>query len=199
MNTPSPVRCIQTCFCQLSVDFTDWVRESLLCVNVGSTTQQIESDPKIENSQPLESDLSQKQGFSTAIAIRVRQISLEADLGQSISTIALNLMSMRFRTRLTEEMSEIGVTVDRVDMTARGNLSGHMHMPDFSFQTLRKRRGPSLDNLGKNNMLELSLTSGSLDIQLQSDWQWLLQYRYVLFVITSMAIHQHYNYSVPTH
>ena len=153
------------------------------------TTQQIESDPKIENSQPLESDLSQKQGFSTAIAIRVRQISLEADLGQSISTVALNLMSMRFRTRLTEEMSEIGVTVDRVDMTARGNLSGHMHMPDFSFQTLRKRRGPSLDNLGKNNMLELSLTSGSLDIQLQSDWQWLLQYRYVLFVITSMAIH----------
>lgn len=120
---------------------------------------------------------SHKQGFSTAIAVRVRRISLEADLGQSISTISLDLTCARLRTFLTQKISEIGVSVDSVDLQARGNLSGHLRMPDFFFQTVRKRRGPSPDAEGRNNMLELSLTSGSLDIQLQSDWLWLLQYR----------------------
>lgn len=142
-----------------------------------NTSQSFDTDSKLEKILPLETEQSQKQGFSTAIVVRVRQIALEADLGQSISTIALDLASARLRTRLTQNMSEISVSVDRVDVQARGNLSGHIHMPDFFFQTLRKREGPSPDDKGRNNMLELTLTSGAIDIQLQSDWLWLLQYR----------------------
>ena len=115
--------------------------------------------------------------FDTALVIRVREIKLEADLGQSISVVTFELRGARARTRLTEEVSEISISIDRVDTQARGNLSGHLRMPDFLFRTVRRRQGPRLDghNLGK--MLELSMTSGTLDIQLQSDWLWLLQYR----------------------
>lgn len=121
---------------------------------------------------------AQKQGIDTAIIIRVRQIRLEADLGQSISTVALELQSATVRTRITDEVSELAVSVERVDTQARGNLSGHLRMPDFLFRTVRKRQDLHADKQPLGRMLELFLTSGTLDIQLQSDWLWLLQYRY---------------------
>lgn len=122
-----------------------------------------------------------KQGFDTAILIHVRSIALEADLGQSICTVTLDLKAARARARLTESFSEISVSVDEVDIAARGNLSGYLRMPDFAFRTVQRRirRSSKASQLELNNMLELNLTTGTLDAQLQSDWLWLLQYRCV--------------------
>ncbi|KAI5121559.1 hypothetical protein M0805_000740 [Coniferiporia weirii] len=122
-------------------------------------------------------DQPPKQGFDTAIVVRVRQILLEADLGQSISVVTFELQSALIRTRLTSDFSEISVSVARVDVQARGNLSGHLRMPDFLFRTVRRRRGIHSEEQPLSQMLELHLTTGTLDIQVQSDWLWLLQYR----------------------
>jgi hypothetical protein len=142
-----------------------------------NTAQGNEKVTKLEKGGAAEVDHPTSQGFSTAIAIRVRRIRLEADLGQSISVVVLDLTSVRFGTRLTQKVSDICVSVDQVDVKAQGNLSGYVRMPDFFFKTVRKREGPSPDDNGQNNMLQLSLTSGALDILLRSDLLWLLQYR----------------------
>ncbi|KAL5507471.1 CSF1 [Sanghuangporus vaninii] len=120
---------------------------------------------------------SPKQGFDTAIVIHVRRIVLEVDLGQSICSVTLDLQKALNRIRLTSTRSELFVSFARVDMQARGNLSGRLSMPDFVFRTVRMRQVSGVDKQPLNRILELNLTSGTLDIQLQSDWLWLLQYR----------------------
>ncbi|KAL5523541.1 hypothetical protein ACEPAG_7714 [Sanghuangporus baumii] len=118
-----------------------------------------------------------KQGFDTALVIHVRHIALEVDLGQSICSVTLDLQKALNRIRLTSTRSELFVSFARVDMQARGNLSGRLSMPDFVFRTVRMRQASGVDKQSLNRILELNLTSGTLDIQLQSDWLWLLQYR----------------------
>ena len=100
-------------------------------------------------------------------------------MGQSISIVTFELLKAVVRLRLTSTYSELAFLFDNVDVQARGNLSGYLRMPDFMFRTMRRRQGPHVDNQPFSRMLELNLKSGTLDIQLQSDWLWLLQYRYV--------------------
>lgn len=126
---------------------------------------------------PSSVEQAPKQGIDTAIIVRVRQIRFEADLGQSISTVTMELQSVTVRTRMSDDISELAVAVERVDTQARGNLSGHLRMPDFLFRTVRKRQDLHGNKQPLGRMLELFLTSGTLDVQLQSDWLWLLQYR----------------------
>ncbi|EJD02702.1 uncharacterized protein FOMMEDRAFT_146573 [Fomitiporia mediterranea MF3/22] len=122
-------------------------------------------------------DQAPKQGFDTAILIRVRHIKLDADLGQSISFVIFDLQDALIRARLTSECTELSISFDRVELQAKGNLSGHLRMPDFAFRTIRRRYSSVTEKQPLSRMLELNLTSGTLDVQLQSDWLWLLQYR----------------------
>lgn len=122
-------------------------------------------------------DQAPKQGFDTVVVVRVRHIKLEADLGQSISTVTFDLQTALIRTRMTSKYSELTITFAYVEMQAKGNLSGHLRMPDFAFRTVRKRHTGEVGKHSLSRMLELNLTSGTLDVQLQSDWLWLLQYR----------------------
>lgn len=154
------------CFKAVWLDHIPVLSNDLLPVSASSN----------ENEVPVPDAHPPKQGFDTSILINIRRVALDADLGQSISMVALELQSMRARTHLTEGVSDLSVSIDRVDVEARGNLSGHLRVPDFLFQTVRRREG-SFDRQGLSRMLELHLTSGILDIQLQSDWLWLLQYR----------------------
>ena len=135
--------------------------------------------PSSKLSASSTSEQSSKQGFDTAVVVRIRRISLEADMGQSISIVTFELLKAVVRLRLTSTYSELAFLFDNVDVQARGNLSGYLRMPDFMFRTMRRRQGPHVDNQPFSRMLELNLKSGTLDIQLQSDWLWLLQYRYV--------------------
>ncbi|KAJ7901907.1 hypothetical protein B0H14DRAFT_3080144 [Mycena olivaceomarginata] len=105
------------------------------------------------------------QEFTTVLLVRVRQISLEVDLGQSISTITLDLKDAIARTKLTEELSEVSL----------GNLSGHSSVSNCVFRTVRRMQNNS--QVGGNRMLELRMTSDALIAVLESDHQKLLHYR----------------------
>ncbi|THH07232.1 hypothetical protein EW145_g3529 [Phellinidium pouzarii] len=141
----------------------------------GDSVESVDTPSKSNTNLAL--DQAPRQGFDTAIIIRVRQIFLEADLGQSISTVTLDLQTALVRTHLTSDFSELSASIKRVDVKARGNLSGHLQIPDFVFRTIRKRQEFNLKKQPLSRMLELHLTTGTLDIQIQSDWLWLLQYR----------------------
>jgi hypothetical protein len=115
------------------------------------------------------------QEFTTVLLVRVRQISLEVDLGQSISTITLDLKDAIARTKLTEELSEVSLYVTDVAIVARGNLSGHSSVSNCVFRTVRRMQNSS--QVGGNRMLELRMTSDALIAVLESDHQKLLHYR----------------------
>ncbi|KAJ7462379.1 hypothetical protein B0H11DRAFT_1923358 [Mycena galericulata] len=115
------------------------------------------------------------QEFTTLLLIRVRQISLEVDLGQSISAITLDLKDAIARTKLTEELSEVSLHISDVAILARGNVSGHAGVSNCVFQTVRRMQNSSV--VGRNRMLELRMTSDALIAVLESDHQKLLHYR----------------------
>ncbi|KAF7361830.1 hypothetical protein MVEN_00527500 [Mycena venus] len=103
------------------------------------------------------------------------EISLEVDLGQSISTVTLDLKDAIARTKLTEELSEVSLYVTDFAIVARGNLSGHSSVSNCVFQTVRRMQNTS--QVEGNRMLELRMTSDALIAVLESDHQKLLHYR----------------------
>jgi len=123
------------------------------------------------------SDLHTDRGISTVVLIRIRQIALEVDLGQSITKVNLDLHHTVFRTRLTDELKDVFLYIADVSLMAQGNISGHAHVPACVFQTIRRSENALWENDGKHRMLELKLTSGSLVVNLESDHQKLLHYR----------------------
>ncbi|KAJ6625576.1 hypothetical protein B0H10DRAFT_1782666 [Mycena sp. CBHHK59/15] len=117
------------------------------------------------------SHISVIQEFTTVLLIRIRQISLEVDLGQSISAVTLNLKDVVARTKLTEVLNEVSLYVSDVTVIARGNVAGHASVSNCVFQTIRRI------GMGRNRMLELRMTSDALIVVLESDHQKLLHYR----------------------
>ncbi|KAG1839020.1 hypothetical protein DFJ58DRAFT_813100 [Suillus subalutaceus] len=118
-----------------------------------------------------------KQEVTTALMIRIRQIHLEVDLGQSISNVTLDLQSAVTRMRFSEMSTEVSLSVANVSILARGNVAGSMNVPDCVFQTVRRNEGALSDDSRTARMLELSMTSGPLSAELESDHQRLLIYR----------------------
>ncbi|KAF7288717.1 hypothetical protein HMN09_01377700 [Mycena chlorophos] len=115
------------------------------------------------------------QEFTTLLLIRIRQISLEVDMGQSISSVTLDLKDAVAQTKITEEFNEVMLSVSDVAIRARGNLSGHASISNCVFQTIR-RTTIDAEN-GGSRMLELRMTSDALVAVLESDHQKLLYYR----------------------
>lgn len=121
-----------------------------------------------------------KQDIATAILIRARRITFDADLGQQISTVVLDLTNTLVRTTLTGALHEVSLFVEDLSILAKGSLSGRVAVPRCIFQTIRRipTDGAAVEKGGK--MLELCMTSGALSIILVSDHQKLLHYLYVL-------------------
>ncbi|CAK5265757.1 unnamed protein product [Mycena citricolor] len=125
--------------------------------------------------QPANAALPITQEFTTLLLIRVRQISLEVDLGQSISTINLDFKDAMARTKITEQLSDVLLSVGHVSMTAKGHLSGTAQVSNCIFQTVRRIHLG--DVITRDCMLELRMTSDALVVVLESDHQKLLHYR----------------------
>ncbi|KZT28945.1 hypothetical protein NEOLEDRAFT_1057065 [Neolentinus lepideus HHB14362 ss-1] len=117
-----------------------------------------------------------KQEFATAILVRIRRTSVEMDLGQSISTVILDLSDVVFRTRLTGAQAELSLSIMKVGMQFTGNLQGKATMPDFLFQTMRKKEDGVTRPAESTRLLELSMTTGPFDVTLDSERQRLLYY-----------------------
>ncbi|KAI0093075.1 hypothetical protein BDY19DRAFT_882324 [Irpex rosettiformis] len=116
-----------------------------------------------------------RQELTTALIFRLREVRLVIDLGQSITSIQLDLRDAIARTRLIEGLSEVSLSVSEIAATATGNITGQVTVPNFLFQTTRKERHTSSEIGGR--LLDLQMTSGPLVIELDSEYQKLLIYR----------------------
>ncbi|OSD07084.1 hypothetical protein PYCCODRAFT_793525 [Trametes coccinea BRFM310] len=119
---------------------------------------------------------STKQELTTAILLRFRRVELDVDLGQSISSIKLTLDDALFRTKITEVLTELSLSIEQLSILASGNLSGHAEMPNFQFQTVRRNSSQYAKEAG-GRMLDLSMTSGAFTVKLDSEFHELIQYR----------------------
>jgi len=128
---------------------------------------------------PTPSAVSTKNDFTTAVLVRFRRIGLNADLGQSISSVRLDMLDVIFQSHIKKMSAELSVSIGDLNMSATGNISGHARIPDFSFNTLRRKAliSNSFDELGEPRMLDMSLKSGILEMTLESDYQKILHLR----------------------
>ncbi|OJA20857.1 hypothetical protein AZE42_02968 [Rhizopogon vesiculosus] len=118
-----------------------------------------------------------KQEVTTALIIRIRQVHLEVDLGQSISSVTLDLQNALTRMCFSEMSTEVSLSVAAVSILAKGNVAGHINVPNCVFQTIRRNEDALSGDSRTARMLELSMTSGPLSAELESDHQRLLIYR----------------------
>ncbi|KAH9041126.1 hypothetical protein EDB84DRAFT_1436665 [Lactarius hengduanensis] len=117
-----------------------------------------------------------KTGFTTAVLVRIRRIGLNVDLGQSISSVGMDMLDVTLRSKIEEMSAELSLSIGDLTMLASGNISGRARIPDFSFSTMR-RKALALDSsdlLGEPRMLDMSLKSGNLEMTLESDYQKIL-------------------------
>jgi hypothetical protein len=128
---------------------------------------------------PTPSAVSTKNDFTTAVLVRFRRIGLNVDLGQSISSVRLDMLDVTFQSRIEKMCTELSVSIGDLNMSATGNISGHARIPDFSFNTIRRKAliSNSFDGLGEPRMLDMSLKSGILEMTLESDYQKILHLR----------------------
>ncbi|CAL1706934.1 unnamed protein product [Somion occarium] len=117
-----------------------------------------------------------KEELVTAVLIRLRSVKLNLDFGQSITSTKLTLKNTLVRTKVSDLSAELSFSVASFAVVATGNLSGLIRVPDFRFETTRRNESASRHD--KNGvMLYLSMTSGPLDIELDSEYHKLLLYR----------------------
>lgn len=119
-----------------------------------------------------------KQAVTTAVVIRIRSIEVNVDLGQSISNVTLNMDDTLISTKLSERCRELSLSVADITILAKGNISGHVTVADCIFHTI-SRNGHVLSESTSARLLELTLTSGPLSAELESEHQRLLVYRSV--------------------
>jgi hypothetical protein len=128
---------------------------------------------------PAPSAVPTKNDLTTAVLVRFRRIGFNVDLGQSISSVRLDMLDVIFQSHIEKMSTELSVSIGDLNMSATGNISGHARIPDFSFNTIR-RKAPisnSFDGLGEPRMLDMSLKSGILETTLESDYQKILHLR----------------------
>ncbi|KAK0460992.1 uncharacterized protein EV420DRAFT_1746434 [Desarmillaria tabescens] len=133
----------------------------------------VNAAPKSNPDTPV---TAHRQEYVTIILLRIRQIKLDVDLGQSISTVILDLKDSILRTKLTEATHELSLSVGDVIVTAKGNVAGKANVSNCVFQTIRRIEN-HIDDAAHSRMLELRMTSGPFVVVLESEHQRLLHYR----------------------
>ncbi|KAI0645908.1 hypothetical protein C8Q79DRAFT_910949 [Trametes meyenii] len=141
-----------------------------------STPSERPSGPPSALPTPLPPSSPAKQELTTALLVRLRRVELDVDLGQSISNISLTLADAVFRTKITDVLSELSLSIEQLAIVASGNLSGHVDLPDFQFQSVRRNNSHYAREAG-GRMLDLSMTSGVFSVKLDSEYHELIQYR----------------------
>jgi len=144
---------------------------------VGKIPPKTQTDPAWQIQPP-------KEKLHTLALVRIRFITLEVDLGQSISSVTFDVREALMRTKLNEIRNEVSLSVAELMTIAKGNVAGHVRVPDCIFQTVRNAGASYSDTSQRGRtMMELHMTSGPLVIALESDHQKLLYYRSVHLVV----------------
>lgn len=171
----------------IDTEFTGGVRfsrlQDILCfkavwldrIPVFATRNESPASSIIESSPVVTIDPSH-QRLDTAVLVRLRRMKLDVDFGQSISSTNIEFIQAVFRTKITSKIYEFSLDVAKSSIEATGNISGRGSVPDFLFRTKRKsdRARRTVD---APEMLNLTMTSGPLDLIIESDHQRILQYR----------------------
>ncbi|KAH9858939.1 hypothetical protein C2E23DRAFT_880346 [Lenzites betulinus] len=152
-----------------------WLDRIPIFTGGGSTPSERPSNPPSALLTPQPS-ASVKQELTTAVLLRFRRVELDVDLGQSISNVKLTLDDAVFRTKITEVLSELSLSIESFTILATGNLSGHADLPNFKFQTVRRNNSHYAKEAG-GRMLDLSMKTGVFIVQLDSEYHELIQYR----------------------
>lgn len=128
-----------------------------------------------EGSSPVVTVDSDHQHLDTAVLVRLRHMKLEVDFGQSISSTNIEFREAVLRTKITRRIYEFSLEVAKSSIVATGNISGRGSVPNFLFRTRRKREDGRAADI--TEMLNLTMTSGPLDLAIESDHQQILQYQ----------------------
>jgi len=122
-------------------------------------------------------DSRSTQECIAAIVVHIRRTDVTVDLGQSICVVTLNLKELLARTRTSDSSSGVSLSVADISIVARGNISGYIIVPNFIFQTIRRSEEALTQYSSIARLLELTMTSGALEAELESEQQRLLIYR----------------------
>jgi len=152
-----------------------WLDRIPVFNNSSPPTEQLKATATTPGITVEDSDRKQ-QGLSTLVVVRIRRINLAVDLGQSISALELDLTNAFLRSKITDTVKELSVFVEDVSVSATGNLSGHIKVPNCLFNTIHRTHNPTIED-GNAQMLELKMTSGALIAAMESDHQKLVHYR----------------------
>ena len=132
--------------------------------------------PSIDENSPVVTINSDDQHLDTAVLVRLRHVKVDVDFGQSISSMSIEFKEVVLRTKITKKIYEFSLEVAKSSIVATGNISGRGCVPDFLFRTKRRKEGvPRI--VGVTEMLNLTMTSGPLDLTIESDHQRILQYQ----------------------
>ncbi|KAL1942384.1 hypothetical protein VTO73DRAFT_5986 [Trametes versicolor] len=153
-----------------------WLDRIPVFTGGNSTPTDRPSNPPSALLTPQPSSSSIKQELTTAVLVRLRRVELDVDLGQSISSIRLTLDDALFRTKITEVLSELSLSIEQLTVLASGNLSGHVDLPNFQFQTVRRNSSEYAKEAG-GRMLDLTMKTGVFVVKLDSEYHELIRYR----------------------
>jgi len=116
------------------------------------------------------------RAFITSVLIQVESLQLDVDLGQAITKLILDLRPIILRSRLTDEFVEISVISQLVKLDAVRAISGHIALPNLSFETIRRRgSGKGI----QRTLLELSIKTGHLNASINYEGKRILLFKYV--------------------
>ena len=120
-------------------------------------------------------------GLTTLVLVRARVVTLHVDLGHTVAAAVVGLESLIIQTRLAGSVTDLSVNIARTNLNLEEDrpLGGYLRLPDFSFSTVRRSDVQLGIKDGISKMLDVALSSGVLDIVLQSEKRLLLQYQYV--------------------
>lgn len=149
-----------------------WLDRIPLISEQGPNTGELYTIPPTQPFSPADT-----QNVTATIVLSIRRTEVTVDFGQSISLITLDLKEALIRTRFSESCSEVSLSVADVAILARGNVSGHVVVPNCIFHTVRRSENFLTRNSRTARLLELTMTSGALDAELESEQQRLLVYR----------------------
>ncbi|KAF8325178.1 uncharacterized protein EI90DRAFT_3157032 [Cantharellus anzutake] len=88
---------------------------------------------------PADSASLQKIPLVTSILVQLEAVQLEVDLGHAITKLTLEIRPVVLRTKLTDDFSEISLTLEEVKLDAIRRISGRISFPSVSFETVRRR------------------------------------------------------------
>ncbi|KAH7100701.1 hypothetical protein BKA62DRAFT_705412 [Auriculariales sp. MPI-PUGE-AT-0066] len=106
--------------------------------------------------------------LTTTVLFRSRLLRVALELPR-VATAKLEVVSFVGRANVSEVLADIGMSFSQLSLTCDGHISGTASIPDFTFQTLRRRNrsepNPSARDL---KMLQLFITSGRSEVSLFS-------------------------------